>query len=514
MMMKKMTAFVLAMLLALGCAGAIAESYTVDEKFFGQLQRNAVRGTVSFSVNGDGTSAMDAQLWAALKAFLPRLSVSLEHSLTRGDGQGVAQLLLDGTSLAESEVRYNETMMGFASDLLAGKDVFYTAPISWDYSRLLQAMAQQDNAWPPLWRVILAVETASDDWKERAESYRALYDTKLGAWVNSFASTTGGTENGVLYTELTCSIPAQAVKAQMKQLLIDFYEDEGLLALLREVLTAEEAAAYLQGGMRDTFFALIDQAQLSGNVEITRRYDTQGQALLDRVSLPFAADQAVSELTIESALTEAGEEWSLTARRQEGTFSLTCLAGEEGIYTGSLRFEPVTNTPFLMGTEVPEDAPIAPFDFDYNLNIETGEETYDLQTDTFQRTFRHTLLLKPGETSGAPTQSIDLATTFVSKSNERAATTMNAVLTWTDMETNASVSATLHANTAVTWAVDSVDALTESMRIDQLNGAGWQALTQRWTQHIASWLQQTMVQLIPASTSAPTAPSSTETPNG
>ena len=53
----------------------------------------------------------------------------------------------------------------------------------------------------------------------------------------------------------------------------------------------------------------------------------------------------------------------------------------------------------------------------------------------------------------------------------------------------------------MTWAVDSVNSLTGAMRIDQLDGEGWAALTQRWLQNAQNWLQQftsRIVQAIPS----------------
>lgn len=498
--MKRIMAVALALVLALGCIGALAEDYTVDEKFVGQMQNNAVRGELTFAITGMETAAVEPAVWAALRALLPGLSLEAEHSITRGEGQATVQIKMNGETAAVTDVMYDDTLVGFASDLLAGKNVYYTAPVSWDFSRIMQAVAQQDGAWPPLWHVLLAVETAPQSWQDRAAEYRSLYDTKMGAWINSYASTTGNTENGVMYTELSCTIPAQAVKAQIKQLLIDLYADEGLLALLREVLTAEEAAAYLQPGMRDTFFSVIDQAQITGNVRITRRYDIQGNLLMDSITLPFTEGSQVSELKIENSVTNEGQQWDIHAVTQYGNFAVTGSEIEPGIYTGKMDFTPENVSAFPMGDDaVATD--VKPVHFDYNLDVEIGEDTFDLASDTYSRAFRYTLLLKPTEDSDMPPQSLTLNAVFSSKSNVRAATALNATLTWTDMDSSSSITANLSARTAVTWAVDSVDSLTGAMRIDQLDGDGWAALTQRWLQNAQSWLQQftsRIVQAIPS----------------
>ena len=300
-----------------------------------------------------------------------------------------------------------------------------------------------------------------------------------------------------MYTELSCTIPAQAVKAEIKQLLIDLYADEGLLALLREVLTAEEAAAYLQPGMRDTFFTVIDQTKITGDVQITRRYDTQGNLLMDSITLPFAEGGQLSELKIENNTTNEGQQWNVAAVTQYGDFSVTGAEIEPGIYTGAIDFAPADVSDFPMGDDAAA-ADVNPIHFDYNLDVEIGEDEFDLASDTYSRAFRYTLLLKPEEDSDMPPQSLTLNAMFSSKSNVRAATALKATLTWTDMNTSASITANLSARTAVTWAVDSVDSLTGAMRIDQLNGDGWAALTQRWLQNARNWLQQLVSQIAPS----------------
>ena len=89
--MKKWIALLLAAALALGCVPALAESYTVDQKFWGQVQENGLRVSVTFSVAGDKTALIAPETWAALQALAPRLSLEGENSAQksgRGPGRG------------------------------------------------------------------------------------------------------------------------------------------------------------------------------------------------------------------------------------------------------------------------------------------------------------------------------------------------------------------------------------------------------------------------------------------
>ena len=69
--MKRGMAFLLATALVVMCVPALAVSYTVDEKFWGQAGNMAVKGTVTFSVTGNETAAMDAETFQLLKSTLP-----------------------------------------------------------------------------------------------------------------------------------------------------------------------------------------------------------------------------------------------------------------------------------------------------------------------------------------------------------------------------------------------------------------------------------------------------------
>ena len=266
--MKKWIALLLAAALALGCVPALAESYTVDQKFWGQVQENGLRVSVTFSVAGDKTALIAPETWAALQALAPRLSLEGENSAQKsGAGQAGARVLLDGQAVGMADVRYDNGLIAWTSDLLSDSGAFYAASQDWNPLELLETALRQNQAWPSLALALLSAKSAPQEWQSRAQPLLEPYQTKLGVWLNGYAVVSNGTQDGVAYTELACRIPVQAVKAEIKQLLIDFYADEALLSLLREVFTAQEAAAYLQSGMRDTFFTLLDQLEISGEAE-------------------------------------------------------------------------------------------------------------------------------------------------------------------------------------------------------------------------------------------------------
>lgn len=467
--MKRAIALLLALLLGTVCLSAGAEDYTLVEKFYRQATESAFTGTITFQAEG----VREGAEWALLKMLAPQLSLEVKHSYYRGEGQADARLLRKNEESGAISLIYNDELMGLRSTLLSDSEIWYTAAKNWDAEELLTT----DSQWPPLWRAMLRVAVADADWRTKAERYLTSYETKLGVWLNSYAAVTTGDQEQITYSELTCSIPPQAVKAQIKQMLVDFFGNEELLALLREVFTAQEAAAYLQPSMQSAFFTMLDSLELSGNVEITRRVDTAGKTLLDSITLPFGGQQKLSSLTITVEAVQTGECWMVAADLQDGgQIALTCTQGEGTHFSGVLSVAD--------GQEATEER------FDYELLIEQGEEQYTLATDVTQQRFAASLTLKPQGDSDKlpPAQSLTLEADLSSGSSQRSATKLEATLIWADLDANASVSVALSGKTAAPWAVDSLSGV-QGMRLDQLESDGKAALVNGWQTHLLSWVQ-------------------------
>ena len=493
-MMKRWIALALAALLALSlCAPALADTYTLAEKFYIQAFReSAYRGTVTMTVEGNGSSLFNAMQWVALKNLAPQLSLTVEHTTTRerDEGQAAATMLVNGKENIKTTLMYDEKLLGVSSTLLGGTNAYFTAARDWDLSRLTQSLVQGDSAWPPVWRMLLAANNASDEWKARAKERTTIYETKLGLWLNGYASFATGRENNISYSELSCLIPAQAVKAEIKQLLVDFYNDSELLTLLREIVTAQEAAAYLQPAVMNDLFAMLDELKLQGDVKIVRRYDSMGGALLDSISLPFAENGLLSQLTVSLVTEEAGKKWVLEGVMNDTTeFAFSCLAGEDMIYTGSveLLLPQQENSGFVVSDGAADRKNVA---FDYSLSWEPGEDQYTLSNDRFTRDMKGALLIRPKGVSDLPEQSITLEASLASGSSQRSATQLNGKLTWRDMESGASITLDLASRTVSPFAYTTPSKLTNAVRIDLLNQESRSALAQSWLQRAAAVFAQ------------------------
>lgn len=485
--MKRAIALLLAALLLLTAASAVAEDNTLAYKFYQQaVKESAYRGTITLSVSGAGSAAVDASLWAVLKSLAPRLSLSIEHATTpyKDEGQATLTLTMDGNTSAKFTYLYDETLQAFSGTFLGGDSAYYSAARSWSLTELLAGFLREDQTWPPVWQMILDIENAPEEWKTRAASRIDVYKTKVGLWMNGYAKYSAGRDGDKAYSQLSCVIPAQAVKAEIKQLMVDFYNDSELLTLLREIVSAREAAAYLQPSMMNALFSMVDSLQMNGDVEVVKRYDAYGAAMLDRVSLPFGSGGKVSVLTVSCAYQEAGQNWTVAGALNDGTeFEVSCLLSEETIYTGSVRL--VLPEDEEASFVVSDSAARKTIAFDYNLNWEPGEDVYTLATDRFSRDIRGSLLIKPKE-GDLPEQSVTLEMNMSSGSSKRSATQLNGTLTWRDMESGASISVILTSRTAAPFAYVTPSALTGAMRVDLLSADTLAALVRTWVQRTES----------------------------
>ena len=487
--MKRLIALLLALTLLMSVAPAMAA--TLLEKFEGQTTEQGFKGTVTFTASGGKTALFGADAWAWVLSAAPRVTLEATHSLMdRVDGQAALNVLIDGKSAGKTSLLYNEALMGVSSDLLAGYDAaWYAAPRDWNLSLLLQGLTQQGSAWPPVWRLIAAVESAPDAWKEKAAQHLVPYETKLGTWLNTYAAVSTVTEENAAYTQLQWVIPAEDVKTGTKALMKDFYADTALLALLGEVATAQEAACYLQPGMGPILSAWVDKIALTGEIEITRRYSAAGDTVLDQVKLPFSESQSLSDLVITVTPEGEGRLWTFKAAARDGAaYSLSCLAAEkENIYSGAVE----------VTLPAGDDGKKQTVAFDFNGTWDGGKEEYSLTTDRFEQTMEGSLVIKP-RSLDVPSQSLTLKAAFSSASSPRASTRLEAELTWRDLDGDAVLTAALSGRTAAPTEVEKLADKANVQRLDQLPGSGFDALLQEWGAHFSAWLQDAAEQLLPA----------------
>lgn len=462
--MKKSLSLVLAAVLALmTCVSALAatyEDYTVDYKFYRQMRQNDTIAAVTLTAEGERFSLLSDETWAALRALAPAMRLEMQNCMNKkGSGQSSAKLLLNGQEALRLEALYDAATVCL---LLPGTDgQWLSAPKDWQWSRLA-SLQFNDGDVPPLWNLVLEVLAAPKTWQEQAASSAEKYQAELGVWVNGFAASSSGTdENGVLYSELRCTVPAEALKDEMKLLLGQVFADEGLLSLLRRVALPEEAV-YLTPAALPYFTAWVESMALAGNVEIVRRYDAAAQPLLDSVRLPFAAGQAVSFVTIETVWQPTGQCRRLVIRRPEGTeLEATATQQGENRYSGEVK-------------SLSADGTAAGFRYACDFAFE--DETYSLATDLCERRLHGELELDPLDGTELPPLKAALEALFTTQSAKRSPIEMTASLRVEDGSTGAALALSASVHTEKAFEIGDVNALTNVKRINWMTAEELRAL--------------------------------------
>lgn len=497
--MKKSIACLLTLCLLLLCtAPALAATpitdYTLEEKWDLQMQGSGFKGTVTFGLEGDAAFGAEPMTWEALKTLLPGMTVELSSAPRDEQRETKAVILNNGQEAGHVHVLTDGVQYALESNLINENTVYYAFPANFDFSFLWQ---KADEKWPSVWPMLFAMTHASQDWQQRAEALATPYMTKLAVWMQSYMDVTAETQESQSVTRMYCEIPAADVKTQMKQMMVDLYRDDALLSLLREVFSAREAAAYLDGSMQDTFFTMLDLLQLDGAVVIDRLYDAQGNALLDSITLPFAQTNPVKTLTI--AITPDGEGQALTlsgVMQDDRAFQVVANAQADGVVTGNVKMDVLTKA--LASSENAEaaentEAALQIRAFDFHLISEDTEETYDLESDLCARQQEYTLVLNANDldTTGMHDLSLSVRSEMTSKSSRRAATYIDSSISLTDQTQGSTLTMTVKCNTASPWTPMTIAELSQQpMQLGTMEESTLNTLKNQWQTRFESWLTQ------------------------
>lgn len=453
--MRKWMTALLTLVLLMGSVPVGAAGYTVDEKFLGQVQNQAVTGEIGFLVTGDTTAAMDSTFFALLKELLPETEITFGVTLYPKSPRG-GYVKYKGADGQEKEVQFllDDETLTLGGNALADENTFYVLEG--------QLSAADENQVPGIREILQMIENADDAWKERAQESLDYYQAMLSIWMNEYAGAAMGKEGDILYSQLSCTIPAAAVKEQVKVMLHEFYNDEQTLQLMMEVLGGTGAEIYLNPAMESVFCMMVDEAQLTGDVKVVRRFDSQGALLMDSFSLPLSAMElplfpGVKWQRVSLEVTEKGE-ITFTLEGVEGEnihFSLAKPAGDK--VTGQLAVD-------IMD----EDGVMQHTGYAYEGSWQAMEETYTLQTDLCERLMQGTLTLTPDEKTEAPRQQLTLDVRFTTSSGKRDPAYLEANLVWTDLDGDAAMAAVLTAKTAMPFEVLSVDEIENKVSFNTL----------------------------------------------
>lgn len=484
--MKKALSLILAALLLLSLTAALAQDYTLEEKLKLQLLNGSgLTGTAELSMeNASGMSALDAAGNLLLRALVPGSTLELRYirGINTNLGQEDLSLALSRAGAPLADLRYTTdgTLEALSSSLL-GSSRFASNKGDGLIAGLFTG--KEAAAWPGLDRAVMALSLADNAWNSRAEAALKPYTDQLSQWLQQYTQITARQDAGRQLTVNTITIPAAALKAEVKQLLSQAYQDNELLTLLRGQFTPREVAAYLQPSMLPALSEGIDRLPLAGEVVITRAYDITGAVAVDQLTLPMGGANGVKELSYrfeaaqdQKSKTEIRLEMvpSLQSGSQGAVHELSFTGGqlpdaEEGSeqrsYTGrlSLTTEGAASEGFTV--DKPERQTRA---CDFTLSINHGKQQKDLNTGISRRAYEIGLLIRPVDQPTLGEQTIVIKGDLESGAQTNAATRFTGSLTWTDQLTGGSLGAKLTASSAAPWPVPTI-AGTGAIRLDGMS---------------------------------------------
>ena len=338
-MRKLVRILCLALCLALLCSAALAADYTLPEKMNRQISfGSGVKGAMTIAVAGGAE-------W--LDLLLPFTGSELQiRYIVSGDQ---FQLQLYATDDQEqqralTQAYGDDTHLYLRSELLP--DTLLTLPLG---SSLMDMVFGSDQKNPTFYTVVQELlNIPSDDWENKWAPVLEPYEAALETWLQQYAAEPSITQSASGSSNMTLryDIPAEGLKAAMKELMGQFLRDTALMELLRPLVSSTQQAVYLNPTIGYFYDAAIDALPITDSLTMTRVMTTRGQMISSELVMPLPENGNGWDSL---ALTLAGPETALTLNGVEQSITLaldeTSSEGDNAAWKGFFRCLPAEGTP-------------------------------------------------------------------------------------------------------------------------------------------------------------------------
>ncbi|MDD3213227.1 MAG: hypothetical protein PHY64_06120 [Eubacteriales bacterium] len=504
----------LACLMAFGLllTGAVAETadgldYTVEEKLVKQIQAGSgFQGTLT--LESTAVEGRESEAWTTIKP----LTVDVGYIYVREDTakntkpeNRLSFSFVDGEkTLGTAELSLNDGLLALRSSLLG--DGWYTLDESAAAGSLsggdaTEGMIGQEaqsfysqTALPGLAAFTVGLighigETDDSKWTELLDPYT----TKIDLWLEGYRQDAilGKLDDGTTTMEIDYTVPASAVKAQLKQMVMDLLADDSMLSALSAILPDEDLKTYLDPQQQNYYFYTIEELPLKGDLELSRTVSLMGETLALSISLPL--------------YDSVGGEATLLYRRSQGegdlpennTIELT--SDEKLVRLNYQTYKTLTGTTVYQGTllrqmqgaeafEVGADAQPntqKTFSAAFTLSTQKTEDAKNPGSNSLNRMLSFTLSPEytpedSTDETAAPTEEqkaeyvvfspveMVLDSTFTSGQAKNAATSVDATLTISGDDMPQTITLSFSGKTTGKWTPDAVDAQTATS-LDGMN---------------------------------------------
>ena len=514
--MKRLIALLLLAALLLAVLPALGADYTLDEKLFKQVKDGSgLRVTIKTQKSGGDFSLLSPEENTLLRTLLPGAELSVRYLRGVGTlkGQEEAELVLtkDGQAIGDLRLLKDSQFEQLTSAFFGATRYVDLR----DGGALMALLSGEDPTWPPVEGVLLKLNTAESTWQGEVAKKLDAYSLKLMLWLQAFTQSKNqyDAQNNP-QTRVIITVPANQLKAQIKQLLVDVYSDTELLALLAREMDARQVAAYLQPSMRDSFFQSLDRLPLTGDMVSERLLDAQGRMVENRLILPLGGARGLSRVLYTQSLRPEGDQTVITleympknTQNQKGAVTSLVFSGgpaantHEITYTGTISLQPETGGDAFTVDAAEGDPPARVYRF--SLRYTPAPEVVDQAAGSSTRDIGLSLQVTPQGDTDAKTQLVTASVSLRSRLNSRSATYFTGFVTWEDEGTRAQIRADITGNTAPPWVIPAVDT-GGAVRVDSLSAQQLTTLSQQVQTILLNALASTLLrQMMPTESPRP-----------
>ena len=425
--------FVLLLACLMLSTAAFAQDYTVAEKLYKQLWAGSgFSGTVSVEVQS-----------AAFKTARP-ITADADYIYVRETESSSAAHRLDLTltdgenALSAAYAQLRDGKLSFQADVLSPD--WFTLDLAGSAEQTDKAVQEALAATgaPALANLVL---TGAAALRENADLEKALesYLTRIDLWIEGYRqdAVLNKLDDATTVMQVNYVLGPAAIKAQVKQLILDLLSDEKALPLLAQTIGEEQAALYLNPALQNWYFDAVDSLPFPGDLTLSRTLAMTGETIELHLSLPmYDAQTGVVTLSYDR-VQGSGDLPDENTVRLEGEEQIITLTWQE--------YSSMTGIQVVQGTL--QSRPALDFAVEDEQNIAVSftlrhgaEETLDEQGQDVYRC-EYALTLAPAEGSSLLFDETELAlqAKFISKQLKSAATSIQAQLSIASGENAANI---------------------------------------------------------------------------
>lgn len=279
--MKRFLALLMACLLAFSAASA--QEMTMAEKLYKQLWAGS-------GFSGTLTALIDTKAFRTSKP----LSADVDYIYVRTNDDTPEEHRLDvklqndGNALSAVSAQLKEGRLAFQADVLSPDWFILNTSAQTEAASEAVEKAVSRTGTPALARLLLmgaAAVNGNAALKDALESYL----TRVDVWIEGYRqdAVLNKLEDGTTVMQVHYVLTPAAIKAQVKQLVVDMLNDEKTLALLAEAIGEENAQLYLNPALQSWYFDAVDALPFPGDMTLSRTLAMTGETVDLHLSLPM-----------------------------------------------------------------------------------------------------------------------------------------------------------------------------------------------------------------------------------